>query len=119
MTGRAWQEDGTLSARYQSEAVKEKERSSGLFYYWKGERPLEPNAPQLDGVGEIQVESGNRAAGYWTTRANTDPNVNARTAGVYWRADPEDMSILDGRNDRKRVALIAKRLTQWKSSGNS
>jgi hypothetical protein len=119
LTGRAWREDGRLSARYWSEAVKEKERSSGLFYYWKGERPLEPNAPQLDGVGEIQVESGNRASGYWTTRANTDPNVNARTVGVYWRADPEDMSILDGRDDRKRVALIAKRLTQWKSSRNS
>ena len=24
------------------------------------------------------------------------PSVNARTAGVYWRAEPEDMSILDG-----------------------
>ena len=30
----------------------------------------------------------------------------------YWRADPEDMSILDGRDDRKRAELIAERLRQ-------
>lgn len=119
LTGRAWREDGSLSARYWSEAVKEKEGSSGVFYYWNGERPLEPNAPQLDGVGEIRLESGNRASGYFTTRANTDLNVNARTAGVYWRADPDDMSILDDRDDRKRATLIAERLMQWKSFRNA
>jgi len=117
--GRSWREDGSLSARYWSEAVKEKEGASGIFYYWKGERPLDPNAPQLDGVGEIKLESADRASGYFTTRADADPNVNARTAGVYWRADPDDISILDGRDDQKRAALIAQRLTQWKSVRNS
>jgi hypothetical protein len=119
LTGRLWREDGRLSARYWSEAVKEKEGASGLFYYWKGERPLDPNAPQLDGVGEIKLESDDRASGYFTTRAQTDPDVNARTAGVYWRADADDLSILDGRDDKKRAALIAKRLTQWKSVRNA
>ena len=38
--GRAWQEDGTLSSRYWSEAVKERKEPSGIFYYWNGERPL-------------------------------------------------------------------------------
>ncbi|WP_419695291.1 TIR domain-containing protein [Mesorhizobium muleiense] len=115
LTGRAWREDGSLSARYWSEAVKEREGSSGLFYYWKGERPLDANAPQLDGTGEIRLESADRASGYWTTRADGDPNVNARTSGIYWRADPDDMSLMDGRDDRKRAALIAERLTRWKS----
>ena len=115
LTGRSWREDGGLSARYWSEAVKEKEGSSGLFYYWNGERPLDPNAPQLHGVGEIRLESGDRASGYFTTRSDTDPNVNARTSGVYWRAHPDDTGILDGRDDQKRAALIAERLTQWKS----
>jgi hypothetical protein len=45
--------------------------------------------------------------------------VNARTAGVYWRASPDDLSILDGRDDQKRVALIAEQLTRWKSSRNA
>ncbi|HLA11136.1 MAG TPA: TIR domain-containing protein [Pyrinomonadaceae bacterium] len=115
LTGRAWREDGSLSARYWSEAVKEKKEPSGVFYYWKGERPLDPNAPQLYGTGEIRMESAERASGYWTTRTDTHPRVNARTAGVYWRADPEDLSILDGRDDRKRAELIAERLRHWKS----
>ena len=33
--GRCWQEDGKLSARYWSEAVKERKEPSGIFYYWK------------------------------------------------------------------------------------
>jgi len=115
LAGRSWQEDGTLSARYWSEAVKERQDSTGIFYYWKGERPLDPDAPQLEGTGEIRLESADRASGYWTTRADRDPNVNARTSGVYLRAEPTDMGILDGRDDRQRVELIAERLGHWKS----
>jgi Predicted nucleotide-binding protein containing TIR-like domain len=119
LAGRSWQEDGRLSARYWSEAVKEKKESSGVFYYWKGERPLDPNAPQLDGTGEIRLESADRASGYWTTHMDKHPRVNARTAGVYLRADPEDLNILDGRDDRKRAELIAERLRHWKSIKNA
>ena len=115
VAGRSWQEDGTLSARYWSEAVKEKKESSGIFYYWKGERPLQTNAPQLEGTGEILLESSERASGYFTTRADKPPKVNMRTSGVYLRAEVEDLSILDGRDDQKRVELIADRLLHWKS----
>ena len=115
--GRCWQEDGKLSARYWSEAVKERKEPSGIFYYWKGERPRDPNAPQLDGMGEILLESVDRAAGYFTTRS--DANTNARTAGVHWRVDPEDIVILDGNDDRGRAELIAERLSQWKSLTNA
>jgi hypothetical protein len=119
VAGRSWQEDGGLSARYWSEAVKERKEPAGVFYYWKGERPRDPNAPQLDGTGEIRLESADRASGYWTTRADLDPMVNARTAGVYWRAGPEDMSTLDGSDDRQRAELIAERLRHWKSIKNA
>jgi hypothetical protein len=95
--------------------VKEREDASGIFYYWKGERLLQPDAPQLEGTGEIRMESADRASGYWTTRADRDPNVNARTSGVYLRAEPTDMSILDGPDERQRVELIAERLRHWKS----
>ncbi len=54
VTGRAWQEDGTLSARYWSEAAKERRDPAGILYFWKGERPRDPNAPQLEGTGEIR-----------------------------------------------------------------
>jgi hypothetical protein len=115
LNGRAWQSDGKLSARYWSEAAREKKEPSGIFYYWKGERPLDPNAPQLEGTGEIRLESADRAAGYFTTRADTRPPINARTVGVYLRAEPEDIQILDGRDDRQRAKLIADRLKHWKS----
>lgn len=115
ISGRSWQEDGTLSARYHSEAVKEKNDPPGVFYYWNGERPMHPNAPQLWGTGEILLESADRASGYWTTRADTGPKVNARTAGVFIRADPDDINIMDGKDDQKRVGLIAERLERWKS----
>jgi hypothetical protein len=113
--GRSWREDGALSARYSSEAVKERKEPSGIFYYWRGERPRDPNAPQLEGTGEILMESPDRAAGYFTTRADTNPPVQARTSGIYLRADPEDLRILDGSDDRRRVELIAERLRNWKS----
>ena len=119
VSGRSWQEDGRLSARYWSEAAKERKNPSGIFYYWKGERPRDPNAPQLDGTGEILLESADRAAGYFTTRSDTRPElVNARTSGVYWRAHPDDMSILNDGDDQQRAELIAERLRQWKSITN-
>lgn len=96
-------------------SIKERDDSSGIFYYWKGERPLHPNAPQLAGTGEIRMESADRASGYFTTRGDSQLKVNARTAGVYLRAEPTDMTILDGRDDRQRVELIAERLKHWKS----
>ena len=41
--------------------------------------------------------------------------MNARTSGVYVRADPADMFILDGSDERQRAELIAARLRDWKS----
>src|SRR5262249_19571530 len=119
VAGRAWQEDGTLSARYWSEAAKERRDPPGAFYFWKGERPRHPNAPQLEGTGEIRVESADRATGYWTTRSERDPGLNARTSGVYLRADSSDLQVLDGGNEEQRAELIAQRLREWKSAANA
>jgi len=115
LTGRSWQEDGALSARYWSEALKEKDDCECVFYYWNGERPLQPGAPRLEGTGEIRLESADRASGYFTTRSDKPPKVNTRTSGVYLRADPDDLDVLDGRDDAKRAELIAERLRHWKS----
>jgi hypothetical protein len=117
IAGRSWQEGGRLSARYWSEAAKEANDSSGVFYYFRAERPLDANAPQFNGTGEIRMESADRASGYWTTRADTNPELNARTSGIYLRADPADLSILDGNDDQRRAELISERLRRWKSIG--
>jgi hypothetical protein len=119
VNGRAWQEDGTLSARYWSEAAKERTDPSGILYFWRGERPRSPNAPQLEGTGEITVETTDRANGYWTTRSDRDPELNARTAGVYLRADPSDLEVLDGGTPNERAELIAQRIEEWKSAANA
>lgn len=119
VTGRAWQENGVLSSRYWSVAVKEKEGPAGVFYYWNGERPVDPDAPQLHGTGEIRLDSADRASGYWTTRSDSQPELNARTAGVYWRTNPEDLNILDGPDDQRRSELIAEQLRRWKSMASA
>src|SRR6184192_3465408 len=119
VSGRSWQADGTLSARYWSEASKERVGPAGIFYFWKGERPRHPNAPQLEGTGEIKVETADRATGYWTTRSDRDPGLNARTAGVYLRADPSDLQVLDDGSEEERAQLIAQRLREWKSAANA
>jgi hypothetical protein len=117
--GRGWQEDGTLSSRYWSEAAKERRDPAGVFYYWNGERPRNPNAPQLWGTGEITVESADRANGYWITRSDRDPGLNARTSGIYLRADPSDLQVLDSGTEQERAELISQRLEEWKSAANA
>jgi hypothetical protein len=74
---------------------------------------------QLEGTGEIRVETADRATGYWTTRSDRDPGLNARTAGVYLRADPSDLRVLDGGNEEERGQLIAQRLREWKTATNA
>jgi hypothetical protein len=119
VAGRGWQEDGTLSVRYWSVASKEHRDPLRVFYFWNGERPRHPNAPQLEGTGEIRLEDANRAAGYWTTRSEADPLLRERTSGVYLRADPDDMRILDGGDATSRAGLLAVRLQEWKTIADS
>src|SRR4029077_14410219 len=119
VNGRSWQEDGTLSARYWSEAAKERTDPAGILYFAKGERPRHPNAPQFDATGEITVETTDRATGYWTTRSDSDPGLNARTAGIYLRADPLDLQVLEVGSASDRAELIAQRLEEWKSAADA
>jgi hypothetical protein len=119
VNGRGWQEDGTLSSRYWSEAAKEQKDPAGVLYFWKGERPRHADAPQLWGNGEIRLETTDRATGYWTTRSESDSGLHARTAGIYLRADPSDLEVLDGGTAEERAWLIAQRLEEWKSAANA
>jgi hypothetical protein len=119
VAGRSWQADGTLSGRYRSEASKERVDPAGVFYFWRGERPRDPNTPQLEGTGEIKLDSVDRAGGYWTTRSEGTAASHVRTSGIYLRADPGDAAVLDGNDAAERAALIERRLEEWKSFANS
>src|SRR3546814_9760529 len=37
---------------------------------------------------------------------------------VYWRADPDDIGVMGGRDDRKRATLIEERMTEWRAFRN-
>jgi hypothetical protein len=119
VAGRGWAEDGTISSRYWSVASKEHRDPPRVFYFWNGERPRHPNAPQLEGTGEIRLEDADRAAGYWTTRSDADPALHERTSGIYLRADPDDMRILDGGDADLRAELLAVRLREWRAISNA
>ena len=95
------------------------ERAFGRLLLLEGRTAAEPERAAVVWDGEIRMESAERASGYFTTRADTHPKVDTRTSGVYWRADPEDLSIMDGRDERKRAELIAERLRHWKSIKNA
>jgi hypothetical protein len=117
VTGRAWDADGTLSARYWSEATKERLDPPGIFYFWKGERPRQATA--LEGTGEILLESVDRANGYFLTRAGGGNEFLGRTSGLYLRAGPDDMAVLDGSEAAPRAALIGRRIEEWKALAGS
>lgn len=115
LTGRSWRDNGQLSARYWSEAAREGDDGASIVYFWRGERPLDANAPQVEGTGEIKLESVEQGAGYFTTRSSEDPGFLARTSGLYRRASLQDLALLDGADQQQRAALIAERLEYWKA----
>jgi hypothetical protein len=93
-------------------------RSGQHLLLLEGRRPRHPDAPQLEGTGEIKLESVDRAGGYWTTRSEGVGAFHARTSGMYLRADPGDAAVLDG-NAAERAALIGRRLEEWQALANS
>ena len=114
LAGRSWQEDG--SCPRDTGAKRRRRRRSRRASSTTGrENGPGTRTRRSWRDGEIRLESADRAAGYFTTRASANPKVNARTSGVYLRADPEDMGILDGSDERQRAELIAARLRDWKS----
>jgi hypothetical protein len=119
VAGRGWTEDGTLSARYWSVATREGRDPASVFYYFNAERPRHPGAPRYEGTGEIRLESIDRATGYWTDRSEVDLELYERTAGVYLRADPDDMRVIDGGDPKQRADLLTTRLAEWTAIANS
>lgn len=119
VNGTAWQEDGTLSGRYWSEATREQREPSGIFYYYQAERPRHENAPQYGGTAEIRLESVDRASGWWVTTSDDDPLLKIRTSGVYLRANPQDAAVMDGTDQQRRSELIAAKLDEWRAIASS
>jgi hypothetical protein len=84
----------------------------------------EPSAVSLlriardrDGALELRGRAwqadGRLSATYWSeaVRERKEPSGLC----VYLRAEPEDLGVLDGRDNRQRAKLIADRLKHWKA----
>ena len=119
LAGRSWQEDGTLSARYWSEAVEGEEGAFRHLLLLEGRTAPRSGRAAAGRDRRDPAGVGRSRIGILHDSCGRAPNVNTRTAGVYLRAEPEDMSILDGRDDRQRAELIAERLKRWKSIANT
>jgi len=120
VAGRSWDADGGLTTRYRSEATKEHVDPAGIFYFWKGERPRDPNAPEFEGTGEIKLESVDRANGYYiVTRSNAPEHFHVKTSGIYLRADAGDKAVLDSTNADERAALLQRRIEEWRALADS
>ena len=65
------------------------------------------------------MESVDRATGFWTTRSDRDPGLNVRTTGVYLRAEPADLQVLERGSEEERAEIIAQRLKEWRSAANA
>jgi CAP12/Pycsar effector protein, TIR domain len=120
VAGRSWDADGGLTTRYRSEATKEHLDPPGIFYFWRGERPRDPNAPEFEGTGEIKLESVDRANGYYiVTRANAPEHFHVKTSGIYLRADAGDKTVLDSTDAAERAALLQRRIGEWRALADS
>jgi hypothetical protein len=94
-------------------------RSGRHLLLLEGRTPASSERPQPEGTGETKLESVDRAGGYWTTRPEGAGAFQARTSGIYLRADPGDAAVLDGNAAAERAALIERRLEERKSFANS
>lgn len=120
VAGRSWDAEGALTARYWSEATREHVDPAGIFYFWRAERPRDPNAPEFEGTGEIRLESVDRGNGYYLgSLSSGGDHVHVKTSGIYLRADPHDKAVLEGTDAAERLSLIQRRIEEWRSLANS
>jgi hypothetical protein len=115
LAGRSWSSEGTLLAKYQSQASSLKE--DGLFYYWEGFWPDgKTTARTFSGKGQIiYPASKDRTSGYFTTtpdRPKSLSGIGEKTITEYIRAQPEDSAALEGSDEKQRTSLIMQRLRQ-------
>ena len=99
---------------------RSREDPAGILYFWKGERPRHPNAPQLEGTADLNGGDrrprhrvlddtlGSRPRPECPNRRHLPPGRPVRSPG----------SWIDG-SEEERAELIAQRLREWKSAANT
>jgi hypothetical protein len=112
LSGKAWTVQGDLIAQFWSKATSINEESHTLFYYWEGDWPGHPDAPQFFGKGEIVREDADRASGYFTIRSEGDVDPRERKRVLYRRATAAELEVMKAGTASKRTELIRQQLEE-------
>lgn len=118
INGKAWDKDGKSRAIFWSRAVAIDVRDRKLFYYWEGKHPFNKSIPIFYGVGEIQIEdlssSKNlRADGWFSETPLINPDETKRKSTKYFKAEKDDIKIIEGNDKNALEQLIKIRVEEW------
>jgi len=117
--GDAWAANGDRLARFESDLSAIDEKFQIFTYHWTGrwfvskaEIKADPGA--FYGRGEIILSPSNRdrGSGEYTTRNDSNRNLDDQTPVEYRRARPQDIQFMDGNDLSARRKLIQRRLVE-------
>ena len=101
--GRSWQQDGTLSARYWSEATRERADPAGRLLLPPGRAAAARGRARGSRAPARSRSSRSTAPAATTRSASTTRSRRVRTSGVYLRADAGDWAVLDSGSVAERA----------------
>lgn len=117
-TGIAWAKNGDRLAHFESDLGTIDETSRTLTYHWTGrwfvsKAKIKADPGAFYGRGEITLSPSNRdrGRGEYTTRNDSNRNLDDQTPVEYRRAQPQDIQVMEDDNDLSaRRQLIQERL---------
>ena len=117
--GDAWAENGDRLAHFESDLSIVNETNRSFKYGWTGlwfvnRKEINGDPGAFYGKGEFKITSSNpdRARGNFTTRNDSNRDLEAQTPVVYRRASPQDTLNMDGSDLTTRRKLIQDRLAE-------
>ena len=117
--GDAWADNGDRLARFKSNLSIVNEQHRTFTYQWTGRWFVNRKAINADpggfyGDGEFVLSPGNpdRASGEYTTRNDSNRDLDDQTPVEYRRANPGDIEEMDSDSITARRKLIRKRLAE-------
>jgi hypothetical protein len=117
--GDAWTENGDRLARFKSDLSIVNEQHRTFTYDWTGrwfvnKKEIKAEPGGFYGSGEFSLSPSNsdRASGEYTTRNDSNRDLDDQTPVEYRRANPQDIQIMDGDDFSARRKLIQQRLAE-------
>ncbi len=119
LSGQAWTGDGDALSSFTGDLSVLHEDDQAYEYRWKGRwfvprDEIDADPAGFYGRGEFRLSPGNkdRASGYFTTRNDSNPELDDQTPVDFRRAESSDILTMDGHDRQARQALIRERLAE-------